>query len=103
MCGICGVLKFPGINFEITQDLITDMRDTMVHRGPDDYGTYISHDGRIGFGHRRLSIIDLSPAGRQPMSNEDGSIWITYNGEFYNYADYVDELKRDGHKFRTGL
>src|SRR6266446_3123851 len=62
------------------------MRDTMTHRGPDDAGIYISPDGRVGLGHRRLSIVDLSPAGRQPMSNEDGTVWITFNGEIYNHA-----------------
>jgi len=99
MCGICGLIDFRegGV---VESSEIERMMGTLAHRGPDADGCYL--DGAAGLGHRRLSIIDLSDAGRQPMSNEDGSIWITYNGEFYNYADYVGELKRDGHQFRSG-
>ena len=61
------------------------MTDAMIHRGPDDSGTWYDAEAEIGLGHRRLSIIDLTDSGRQPMSNADGSIWITYNGELYNY------------------
>src|SRR5262245_57920960 len=77
------------------------MRDTMTHRGPDDAGTYMSPDGRVGLGHRRLSIVDLSAAGRQPMSNEDGSVWITFNGEIYNHASLRAALERKGHTYRS--
>ncbi|MCX9076233.1 MAG: asparagine synthase (glutamine-hydrolyzing) [Candidatus Methanoperedens sp.] len=70
------------------------------HRGPDDEGHYINNS--IGLGHRRLSIIDLSPAGHQPMCNEDGNIWITYNGEIYNYLELTLELKEKGHVFKSG-
>ena len=62
-----------------------EMRDQMTHRGPDDAGTYISKDRRLGFGHRRLAIVDLSPAGHQPMPNEDETVCITFNGEIYNH------------------
>jgi asparagine synthase (glutamine-hydrolysing) len=77
------------------------MRDTLVHRGPDDAGTWISPDRRVGFGHRRLSIIDLSAAGRQPMTNEDGTVWITFNGEIYNHASLRRELESRGHVYRS--
>ena len=82
---------------------------SFCYRGPDDEGIYISRatgggvrqQPAVGFGHQRLSIIDLSDAGRQPMSNEDGTIWITYNGEIYNYLELADELKKKGHQFRS--
>ncbi|MFC1984802.1 asparagine synthase (glutamine-hydrolyzing) [Chloroflexota bacterium] len=101
MCGICGVFTFNGINFEITQDLVVDMRDTMIHRGPDDSGIYISPDRRIGLGHRRLSIIDLSSAGRQPMCTEDGAVLITYNGEVYNHQRLRNDLEKNGHLYKS--
>jgi asparagine synthase (glutamine-hydrolysing) len=78
---------------------INAMRDTMFHRGPDDGGTYI--DGAIGLGHRRLSIVDLSEAGHQPMTNEDGTVWITFNGEIYNYVELRAELVKRGHRFSS--
>jgi asparagine synthase (glutamine-hydrolysing) len=77
------------------------MRDTMVHRGPDDAGSYISDDQRVGLGNRRLSIVDLSPAGRNPMSNEDGRIWLTFNGEIYNHAELRPALEEKGHLYRS--
>jgi len=77
------------------------MRDTMVHRGPDDAGIFLSPDGAVALGHRRLSIIDLSPAGHQPMCNEDGSVWITYNGEVYNHRSLRADLERRGHHYRS--
>src|SRR5215813_6551646 len=77
------------------------MRDTMVHRGPDAAGLYGSPDRRVVLGHRRLSIVDLSAAGRQPMSNEDGSIWITFNGEVYNHWQHRASLLAKGHRFRS--
>jgi asparagine synthase (glutamine-hydrolysing) len=101
MCGIVGALTFKNRNFEITEQLIAGMRDTMIHRGPDDAGIYISQDKKVGIGHRRLSIIDLSPSGRQPMCNEDGSIWITYNGEIYNHLELRKELEKKGHFYRS--
>jgi asparagine synthase (glutamine-hydrolysing) len=76
---------------------IQSMADTLKHRGPDDYGTYL--DEFVGLGHRRLSIIDLS-CGHQPMSNHDGSLWIVFNGEIYNYGDLREDLQHN-HQFAT--
>ena len=102
MCGIIGALAFKGSNFIITEPYINHMRDTMAHRGPDGAGTWISGDGRIGLGHRRLSIIDLSTQAAQPMSNEDDSLWISFNGEIYNHADIRRELEAlGGHRWKT--
>ena len=75
----------------------------MPHRGPDDAGTWVSDDRRVAFGHRRLSIVDLSAAGHQPMTNEDGTLWITYNGEIYNHAALRSELEAKGHVYRSPL
>ncbi len=101
MCGICGVFKYASSSFEITEELIIRMRDTMTHRGPDDDGVYISSDRRIGLGHRRLSILDLSSAGRQPMSDDSRTVWIVYNGEVYNFLELRRELEDKGYTFRT--
>lgn len=100
MCGICGVLNLNNGN-EISEELIISMRDSMIHRGPDGAGLYIANDGKIGLGHRRLSIIDLSPRAKQPMSNEDGTIWIVFNGEIYNYKSLRNQLKQKGHVFKS--
>jgi asparagine synthase (glutamine-hydrolysing) len=81
MCGIAGILKKDGSN--VSRDILIAMRETMTHRGPDDAGLWI--DGPIGLAHRRLSILDPSPAGHQPMSDPTGDVWIVYNGELYNY------------------
>ena len=75
------------------------MNAVLAHRGPDDAG--IRCDGQIGLAHRRLSIIDLSPAGHQPMSNEDGTIWIVFNGEIYNFQSLRPGLLSRGHRFRS--
>jgi asparagine synthase (glutamine-hydrolysing) len=97
MCGICGKLMFePGK--QVSTALVKTMADTIRHRGPDDEGFYIS--GQIGLGFRRLSIIDLS-GGHQPLSNENGTIWIVFNGEIYNYRALREELTGKGHIFRT--
>jgi asparagine synthase (glutamine-hydrolysing) len=102
MCGIVGSLVFDGNRFEVTTPYITAMRDTMIHRGPDGAGVWISSDRRIGLGHRRLSIIDLSESAGQPMSNEDGTLWISFNGEIYNHAGIREELERiGGHRWKT--
>ena len=102
MCGIVGSLVFDGNFFEITAPYITTMRDTMIHRGPDGAGVWISSDRRVGLGHRRLSIIDLSDAAAQPMSNEDDTLWISFNGEIYNHAEIRNELERvGGHRWKT--
>ena len=96
MCGIVGSLLFDNSNFEITDSYITAMRDTLIHRGPDGAGTWVSADGRVGLGHRRLAIIDLSSKASQPMSNSDGSVQISFNGEIYNHAEIRQELEHSG-------
>ncbi len=77
------------------------MRDTMSHRGPDDEGLFIDPENCVGLGHRRLSIIDLSKAAVQPMSNEDDTLWIVFNGEIYNHAEIRPQLEALGRKFKT--
>ena len=102
MCGITGALSFRNSSFEVTEPYITRMRDAMVHRGPDGAGTWISNDHRVGLGHRRLSIIDLSNRAAQPMCNEDGSLWIVFNGEIYNHSAIRTELNSIGnHHWKT--
>ena len=102
MCGIAGALAFDD-DFAADAATVTRMADTLRHRGPDDAGALElpAAGSRVAFGHRRLSIIDLSPAGRQPMANEDGSVWITYNGEVYNHAALREGLEADGHRYRS--
>ena len=99
MCGIVGVFDRGGTAVE--PSLVAGMRDAMRHRGPDDEGLWCSPDANVVLGHRRLSIIDLSLAGRAPMSNEDGSVQVTFNGEIYNHAQLREDLKRRGHSFRS--
>lgn len=130
MCGICGIIKTDGD--VINPELLIAMRDSLSHRGPDDYGCVLLKHGQvnkkkkhqksflefkeleeitsydssftaytIGLAHRRLSIIDISQSGHQPMCNENGTIWITYNGEIYNYKEIGDRLKVLGHRFRS--
>jgi asparagine synthase (glutamine-hydrolysing) len=101
MCGICGILCLGDSEGRVDEPALIRMRDTMIHRGPDGEGLWIAPDGRAGLGHRRLAIIDLSPLAAQPMSNEDGTIRITYNGEIYNHAALRSELLEAGHRFRT--
>lgn len=93
MCGICGIIR-KGDN----KDIIKKMNDRIMHRGPDGEGYYI--DGDVAFGHRRLSIIDLS-TGDQPIYNEDNSVVTVYNGEIYNYVELRSELESLGHEFKT--
>lgn len=95
MCGIVGLLSL-NQGKQISESLLVAMRDTMVHRGPDGGGAWVSPDGYIGLGHRRLSIIDLSTAASQPMSNEDGTVWVTFNGEIYNHVEIRQELQEIG-------
>ena len=80
MCGIAGALVFRGSSFSVTEPYLRAIRESMVHRGPDGAGTWISEDRRVGLSHRRLSIIDLSESAAQPMCTRDGMIWITFNG-----------------------
>jgi asparagine synthase (glutamine-hydrolysing) len=97
MCGICGKVKFDRES-PVSGTLLKAMADSIAHRGPDDEGFYIS--GQVGLGFRRLSIIDLA-GGHQPLSNEDGTVWIVFNGEIYNYQELRQELLSKGHIFRT--
>lgn len=102
MCGIVGALAFRHSPFAITDAYISRMRDAVAHRGPDGAGTWVAADGRVGLGNRRLAIIDLSTAASQPMSNEDGTLWVTFNGEIYNHAEIRAELERNGnHRWKT--
>ena len=102
MCGIVGVLSFSDSKFVITESYLERMRDTMVHRGPDGAGTWVSQNRKVGLGHRRLSIIDLSDAAAQPMCNEDETLWVSFNGEIYNHAEVRSELDRIGsYKWKT--
>ncbi len=98
MCGICGIFDAAGAG-ESQQALVRRMSDTLTHRGPDNDGFYA--DPHCVLGHRRLKIIDLSPLGRQPMTNEDESVWISFNGEIYNYLELRPSLLQSGHKFRS--
>lgn len=98
MCGIAGKLSFG--NTRVTETNITQMTDAIAHRGPDDSGSYLSKDKKVGLGQRRLSIIDLSPAGHQPM-NFGGRYWIVFNGEIYNYQEKRDALLADGYTFNS--
>jgi len=102
MCGIAGIIDTGlGLGRDEIARLATAMRDTMVHRGPDDGATWTSDDGMVALAHRRLSIIDLRPEGRQPMANEDGSVQVVFNGEIYNHRALRAELEREGHVFRS--
>jgi asparagine synthase (glutamine-hydrolysing) len=102
MCGIVGTLSFEGSDFAVTAPYLVRMRETMVHRGPDGEGLWISDDGSVGLGFRRLKIIDLSDRANQPMSNEDGSLRLVYNGEIYNHAEIRRELEElGGHSWQT--
>jgi asparagine synthase (glutamine-hydrolysing) len=98
MCGICGFINYKGKN---NHEVLNNMTDVLIHRGPDDSGTTLLDDGAVGLGHRRLSIIDLTERGRQPMTNEDGTIWLTYNGEIYNFKDIRKTLESKGHRFMS--
>src|SRR4051794_28185171 len=100
MCGICGIRSWSD-NFALEEDVLERMCETIAHRGPDDQGVWMRPEEGIGLGHRRLSIVDLSPAGHNPMPNEDGTVWITYNGEVYNHATLRTELEAKGHVYRS--
>jgi asparagine synthase (glutamine-hydrolysing) len=98
MCGICGIFDTGGQG-ERSAPLVRQMASTLAHRGPDDEGFYVSPFCTLG--HRRLKIIDLSSLGHQPMANEDRTVWVSFNGEIYNYLDLRAELVRRGHEFRS--
>jgi len=101
MCGICGVWEYGASEGSIDSSLLTRMRDEMTHRGPDDAGELIFDERRGGFGFRRLSIIDLSAAGHQPMHGCDERTWLVFNGEIYNHALIRANLEHRGHKYRS--
>jgi asparagine synthase (glutamine-hydrolysing) len=98
MCAIVGKIQS---NTRVDRTVIEKMRDAMTHRGPDDAGLWLNENGTVALGHRRLSIIDLSAAGHQPMANEDNSIWVVFNGEIYNFQSLRSELIGAGHVFRS--
>ena len=93
MCGIVGIYIFGPGSPKVSPRLLDTMRDTMSHRGPDGSQSWISQDGRLGLGFRRLAIIDLSSSAMQPMSSEDGQIRVVFNGEIYNHAEIRTELE----------
>src|SRR4026209_167597 len=98
MCGINGIAFSSRSGSQIDASVLKRMRDVITHRGPDDEGFFV--DGRVGLGHRRLSIVDVA-SGHQPMTNEDGSLHMTYNGEIYNHNDYREPLIARGHVYKT--
>ena len=100
MCGIAGIYI---VNNPLTvkEETLVSMRDSLISRGPDDKGLYISKDKKLGLGFRRLSIIDLSKKGNQPMSNEDKSIYLVFNGEIYNFQELKEDLIIKGHHFKS--
>lgn len=97
MCGICGVVKIHD-SLAVNMAVLQQMTQAMTHRGPDDEGFYLAEG--VGLGSRRLSIIDLA-GGRQPIANEDQTLWIVFNGEIYNYRELRCYLEKRGHQFRT--
>jgi asparagine synthase (glutamine-hydrolysing) len=101
MCGICGVWEYAAGEGRIDLPLIERMRDQMPHRGPDDTGELLFDNSRGGLGFRRLSIIDLSPAGHQPMRGCTDDLWLVFNGEIYNHAKLREGLQQRGHKYAS--
>lgn len=119
MCGITAVYNIDN-STDISPDVIKEMTDAIAHRGPDDFGYWFcntltgenketknideveNNKYNLAFGHRRLSILDLSPLGHQPMSSPDGNIWLIYNGEIYNYIEIREDLKKLGYTFKSG-
>ena len=97
MCGIAGMVHSDPAR-PVSSETVQRMCDRIVHRGPDDYGNYV--DGPVGIGMRRLSIIDLA-GGKQPIPNEDRTVWVILNGEIYNYKDLKRQLEAKGHRFAT--
>ncbi len=100
MCGIAGIHD-PSARRDSLRDTVARMNQSIAHRGPDDDGVYVADAGTIALGNRRLSIIDLSVSGHQPLCNEDETLWIAYNGEIYNYEPLREELLARGHRFRS--
>ncbi|HNQ67651.1 MAG TPA: asparagine synthase (glutamine-hydrolyzing) [Bacteroidales bacterium] len=98
---MCGITGWWNKNEKIDHELFFTMRDTLIHRGPDGFGSYFSYDDKFALGHRRLSFLDLSDAATQPLSNEDNSIWLTINGEIYNYKELREILETKNHVFKS--
>src|SRR6478672_9207157 len=101
MCGICGIWEYGATRGNVQRDLLTSMSDVMTHRGPDDSGDLVFDEARGGFGFRRLSIIDLSAAGHQPMRGCTDRAWLVFNGEIYNHAKLRTELEQRGHVYAS--
>src|SRR3954470_2857983 len=97
MCGLCGELRFDGARADVAA--VAAMTDAMATRGPDGQGLW--HEGPVAFGHRRLSVIDLSDAGAQPMVDDDTACVAVFNGCIYNHHELRDELRDAGHRFRS--
>src|ERR1041385_6862122 len=101
MCGICGVWEYGATSGNVGRDLLVSMRDVMTHRGPDDAGELVFDEARGGFGFRRLSIIDLSKAGHQPMRGCTDRVWLVFNGEIYNHEHLRKGLEQRGHLYAS--
>ena len=97
MCGIAGIFKFD--NNTVDEKILSNITDIIAHRGPDGFGYWFNNKKNLGFGHRRLSIIDLTSAGKQPMNYM--GLTITFNGEIYNYIEIKKDLEQKGYKFFT--
>ncbi len=95
MCGITGFLYKPGNKHPDNHPIIKKMTDTLVHRGPDDGGTWVDEQARVALGHRRLAVLDLSPSGRQPMTSASGRFVLVFNGEIYNHLVLRQELEKN--------
>lgn len=100
MCGIAGKVSFKS-QISVDEKLLTQMASQLSHRGPDGQGNYISQCNRVGFSHCRLAIVDRTSAASQPMCNEDGTVWVTFNGEIYNHIELRERLVKLGHAFKT--
>jgi asparagine synthase (glutamine-hydrolysing) len=100
MCGLCGLLQLPNADQPVSPELLAEMQARIAHRGPDDAASFLSPDLRVGLASRRLAILDLSPAGRMPMSTPDGRYTLVYNGEIYNYQEPRARLQAEGVQFR---
>ncbi|MBT5646665.1 MAG: asparagine synthase (glutamine-hydrolyzing), partial [Rhodospirillaceae bacterium] len=102
MCGIAGLFAYDGSAAPVDRDALRRMNDAMIARGPDGEGIWVADNSRTGFAHRRLSIIDLSDSGAQPMEMDGGRLVITYNGEIYNFRELRTELEQQGRRFQSG-
>jgi asparagine synthase (glutamine-hydrolysing) len=99
---MCGIVGFRSLgNFKALREFLPEATSCLTHRGPDDSGLFFDESYGVGLGHRRLSVIDLSDAGRQPMSSEDETVHIVYNGEVYNFREIRETLEKIGHGFKS--